>query len=278
LLNAIDGASFEAVDESSLMINENSGQARAIPVTSRIVVNSPDGSEHWTCGDTPTINWTYTGNPGSAVKIELLKAGLVVQTISSYTSNDGTFSSWTVPAGLETGTDYKVRITGTDNPSITDMSDADFTITDPIVVTSPNGGESWLCNTTPVITWTTDGSAGNQVKIELLKANAMVQVISSSTANDGYFTSWTMPAGLATGTDYRIRITSISNPAITDMSDSYFSIAYGSSAPYGQFFVGIYKNGAWYLDYNGNGSYTSGSDRTYGFGAPGWTSVIGDWN
>jgi len=42
--------------------------------------------------------------------------------------------------------------------------------------------------------------------------------------------------------------------------------------------IGIYQNGAWYLDANGNGVWDMGVDKVYNFGAPGWISVLGDWN
>ncbi len=42
--------------------------------------------------------------------------------------------------------------------------------------------------------------------------------------------------------------------------------------------VGIFQNGSWYLDYNGNGVFDSGVDKAYGFGAPGVIPVVGDWN
>ena len=41
--------------------------------------------------------------------------------------------------------------------------------------------------------------------------------------------------------------------------------------------VGVFKNGAWYLDNDGSGAWNTG-DRATAFGAPGWTSVLGDWN
>jgi hypothetical protein len=69
------------------------------------------------------------------------------------------------------------------------------------------------------------------VKVELLKAGVVSQTISASTPNDGYITGWTIPATLATGTDYRIRITSTTNAAITDTSNNYFAITSGTSAP-----------------------------------------------
>ena len=42
--------------------------------------------------------------------------------------------------------------------------------------------------------------------------------------------------------------------------------------------VGIYKDGFWYLDKNGNGRWDAGTDTSHNFGVPGWTSVPGDWD
>jgi hypothetical protein len=42
--------------------------------------------------------------------------------------------------------------------------------------------------------------------------------------------------------------------------------------------IGVYKDGIWYLDWNGNGVYDIETDRVYSFGAPGWDPVVGDWN
>jgi M6 family metalloprotease-like protein len=42
--------------------------------------------------------------------------------------------------------------------------------------------------------------------------------------------------------------------------------------------IGIYRDGTWYLDYNGNGSWDAGTDKVYNFGAVGWSPVLGDWN
>jgi hypothetical protein len=42
--------------------------------------------------------------------------------------------------------------------------------------------------------------------------------------------------------------------------------------------VGIYKDGFWYLDKNGNGRWDAGTDTSHNFGVPGWTSIPGDWD
>ena len=107
-LSRVSLSNFEAVDSSSLMIDPNSAKAKTPPVVtsaSSITVITPNDGESWVRGSTNRIAWTSSGSVGSYVKIELLKAGAVVQTILSSTPNDGSYSSWTIPTGLATGTD-----------------------------------------------------------------------------------------------------------------------------------------------------------------------------
>lgn len=94
-----------------------------------------------------------------------------------------------------------------------------------IAVVSPNGGENWVRGTTKTIKWSYSGIGGN-VKIELLKGTAVNSVIASNTANDGSH-SWTIPSGQTLGADYKVRITSLSNPTIKDTSNYNFIISAG---------------------------------------------------
>jgi hypothetical protein len=175
---------------------------------------------------------------GSNVKIELLKAGAVSQVISVYTLNDGSFTSWTIPSTVATGTDYRVRITSATNAAITDTSNSNFAITSTtttttpsITVTSPNGGESYarmMGTGTPVlIRWSYNGNPGSTVKIELLKEGAFYKTLTSSTsigsAGSGSY-SWQISAGTELGTNYMIRVTSTSNSGYNDKSNANFRI------------------------------------------------------
>jgi hypothetical protein len=77
-------------------------------------------------GSVQTIRWTYTGNPGTAVKINLLKGGVVNQTITSSASigNNGSGSyGWTVSLSQAAGSDYRIRVTSTSDGTCTDTSD-----------------------------------------------------------------------------------------------------------------------------------------------------------
>ena len=192
---------------------------------SSITVTSPNGGEIWVHGSTHDITWTSSGDAGSNVKIELLKGGSVYRTLAN-TLNDGS-CSWTLLDAEGTGGDYRVRITSSTNAAITDTSNGYFTITSPnppssITVTSPNGGEVWVHGSTHDITWTSSGDAGSNVKIELLKGGSVYRTL-ANTLNDGSC-SWTLLDAEGTGGDYRVRITSTSNPAIYDVSDTYFTI------------------------------------------------------
>ncbi len=65
-------------------------------------------------------------------------------------------------------------------------------------------------------------------------------------------------------------------PGWTPLSGQWKYNTAGSSGNYDK--VAVFRDGAWYLDMNGNGAYDDGTDGAYGFGAPGWTPVKGDWN
>ena len=100
------------------------------PVTSpALMVALPNNGENWKTGSSHAITWTYTGNPGSKVKIELLKNGVLNRTITSRASigNGGSGSyNWKISRGQATGTDYLIKITSTTNSSATDTSDVNF--------------------------------------------------------------------------------------------------------------------------------------------------------
>lgn len=99
-----------------------------VSVAPRITVTLPNGGEFWQQGTQHSITWNGSGSVGSNVKIELYKGGSLNQTITSGTSNDGSYL-WTVPSTQTPGTDYKLKITSASNLSYNDFSDNYFSIT-----------------------------------------------------------------------------------------------------------------------------------------------------
>ncbi len=91
-----------------------------------INVDSPNGGEIWSRNTLHTIKWSYKGNPGPNVRIELWKSGMLNKVIASNTLNDGSYT-WKVPNNQKIGADYKVKIKSTTNP-YWDTSDNNFRI------------------------------------------------------------------------------------------------------------------------------------------------------
>ncbi len=192
-------------------------------------VVSANGGEVWYGGDSHTLQWTYTGNPGANVKIELLKNGVPTTLAASVSAGSGGSGSWAwaIPALQTDGSDYRIRITSTTSAGCTDSSNANFTIHPAsITVNAPNGGETWLGGESRTIQWTFAGNPGSNVLIELLKgASGSVLVASSSIGSGGAGSwSWSIPPAQADGSDYRVRITSVTVPGCTDTSNANFTI------------------------------------------------------
>lgn len=92
-----------------------------------------------------------------------------------------------------------------------------------ILVTVPNGGESWAAGSSQEITWDSAGGT-TDVLIEYSKDDFGTDIheIIDTTPNDGSF-MWDPVAGDPTTTAL-VRITDVVDPSITDVSDDYFSI------------------------------------------------------
>ena len=191
--------------------------------TQNITVITPNGGENWRRGTTQTIRWNSSGFPGTYVRIELLKGGVLNRLIVASTPNDGAHP-WPILVAQAPGTDYKVKITSTTNAAYNDISEDNFTIPVPtITVLSPNGTDIWTRGTTKTIKWNSTESPGTYVKIELLRPGKPNQLIISATLNDGSH-PWIIPPAQAPGSDYKVKITSTINVSNNDTSDSNFTI------------------------------------------------------
>jgi hypothetical protein len=90
-----------------------------------------------------------------------------------------------------------------------------------IQVEAPNESKTFVMGSTQTITWT--DSIAENVRIDLYKGDVLKQTIASSVASSGSY-AWNVSRSLELGKDYRIKITSVNNAAIADLSDSYFTI------------------------------------------------------
>ncbi len=90
-----------------------------------------------------------------------------------------------------------------------------------IELVSPNGGVEWERDKTFDVNWNTN--AEGEVKIELLRADTLFEILSNATSAEEPF-PWAIPANFSTGTDYKVRVTSLENDTLIIESDDNFSI------------------------------------------------------
>jgi hypothetical protein len=183
-----------------------------------IDITSPNGGEYWLIGENYIIEWE--SNIGGRFSIELYKSGFRL----GFIDNDhfGVTKNWRVPDTLQPDTDYSVLISSLVDSTVAEFSDSTFTIDLPqIEITSPNGGEEWRVGTRYLLTWT--DIIGENVKIELYKADTSYSVISLGTLSDGEF-SWRVPDEIDSAHNYKIMVRSTVNANIVDFSDDVFSI------------------------------------------------------
>jgi hypothetical protein len=184
-------------------------------------VVSPAGGEIWTAGSHHAIGWESAGC-GASVRIDLLREGTACLVIAASAPNTGTYD-WLV-AGCGSGTSgYRVRVTDVAGEAHAESA-ADFQIAEgcAIQVLSPNGGESWTLGSPHEITWTAAEACGAQVRIDLVREDAVCGTIAESTENDGAF-PWSV-AGCESPLDgYSVRVTDIETDAV-DSSDASFSL------------------------------------------------------
>jgi hypothetical protein len=191
-----------------------------------LTVASPNGGESWEALRTYPITWTTLGTVAN-VKVEYsTNGGTSYTTAVASTPNTGSYS-WTVPN--TPSSTCLVRVSEASTGSPVDTSDAVFTIPSlPVIVTSPNGGESWEGLRTYPVTWTTTGTVAN-VKIESsINGGASYTTVVASTPNTGSY-SWTVSN--TPSANCLVRISDASTGDNPDTSNAVFTIVRPSILP-----------------------------------------------
>ena len=202
--------------------------------TATFKITQPNGRKTYKTGKNMAIRWNK--GTGTYVKITLLK-GKTTTTIHKKTKNDGKYT-YTIPATIKAGKNYKIKICSTTSTKSCATSKA-FTIakgttSSTIKVTFPNKKEELEQGSTHVIKWA-KGNGGKFVKIQLTRVKAGkdkgFRMLAKKTKNTGKF-SWKIPATkkYPVGSKYKIKVMAFKGGAkINDLSDETFSIVKASS-------------------------------------------------
>jgi len=189
-----------------------------------IEVTVPNGGEEWEVGSAETIEWEYGGWIEMVDILLSLDSGEnYTYNVSLYDLNDGIFEWDSIPVEAA-GETCRIRIQDNANPSNYDDSDADFRIFETgLRLLTPNGGEEWGIGSGQEITWDSAGVPGN-VNIFYSHDNFMshVSTVASDIPNVNAFTWPEIPND--PNTTSRVKVESVDEPGIFDVSDEDFSI------------------------------------------------------
>lgn len=214
--------------ESGLSDTSNDVFSIVSPSLGSITVTSPNGGEKWFVGSTHEIKWTAEGIdkvPYVTIEYSINRGNTWFTIVSSVANASNGVFNWTVPNTPSDKCIVRVRGVDEDNaPS--DTSDRQFSIrslpSPSIVVTAPNGGETWMMGDQRTISWETTGSVGYvAIDYSTDSGDNWTEII-QSTENDGSY-DWTVAD---TASDYcLVRVNDAdSGGQPSDTSDAVFSI------------------------------------------------------
>jgi hypothetical protein len=121
------------LDPDNTGVSNIDGTYDGAPANPEITVISPNGGEDWEIGSSNLITWS-SANAGNYVKIEMFLSGSFYATIAPSTYNGG-YYNWSIPAGHDPSSSYKVKITDASDSSTYDYSDSYFTLSGDQVIT-----------------------------------------------------------------------------------------------------------------------------------------------
>jgi hypothetical protein len=197
----------------------------------RIMVTIPATGASCTIGQICQIAWASSSiGSGEYLKIELYTSlGALQPVISPGVPNTGFYSGWTVPVIPEG--DYYINISLVSDPSVYGRSLGTFSIASTprtITVSYPTiAGLTLNTGSRYTLQWTNSQNMANEnVKIDLYKSGIFDRNLGTEVcALGGGSYVWDIPPLTTTGSDYRIKVTGVEHPAISDSSDNDFTIA-----------------------------------------------------
>jgi len=187
-------------------------------------VISPNGGEVWEAQSDQEITWESSTNVG-LVYIAYSKDNFAsdFNWICHGTQNDGSYVWENIP--FDPSSTVRV-IVFRPNPIMIDISDANFSIVVPpqyIHLLTPNGGEEWEIGADELVTWDSVGVPGNvNVYYSTDNFTSQVSTVASDIPNVDSFHWIDIPDD--PNTTSRVKVESVDDPGIFDVSDADFSI------------------------------------------------------
>ena len=191
----------------------------------------PNGGEIWATDETREIRWQSLEIDAVDIAYSSDNGQSWVTIANGVEAEKGTYP-WQTPSESSTG--YLVRITDSEDGSLSDTTNGTFTITDPFIrITSPNGGEQWAADSEYTVRWVSLGVNTGTLSFSPDAGETWSVVNTGVNLQTGSYV-WRTP-GIISGTCL-LRLNDNLDTGILDMSDEQFSL----TPPY---ITVIYPNG-----------------------------------
>jgi predicted nucleic-acid-binding Zn-ribbon protein len=185
-----------------------------------VTVTQPNGGEILYACQQYTVKWNATGTSNYYNIDYSLNNGAIWTSVASNLNITNGQYVWTVP-NVESST-CLLRVRDKNDTTKQDMSDAVFTIHIPVVVTSPNGGESWVGNSLHPITWNIQGTSLTfNIEYSTNGGSSWSTITSNYSTSVGTY-NWTVPN--IPSTNCLVRVTDAVTGCMTDISNNPFTI------------------------------------------------------
>ncbi len=246
--------------QNGLWVFSFSDLAPRVPVT----LLQPVMNETTATGNPVSFRWTKSANLSKDPHwYDVRLTGPALDT--TWRANDSV-AVFSALGNLQAGSQYTWYVTTRDEFNTTQSPQSFqfiYGVASPaasVTVTAPNGGENWQNTTLQNIQWSSLNLSGN-VKVELSRnGGSSYETLYASTANDGTEV-WTVTGPVTSSA--RIRVSSVSTPAVRDSSNGVFNISPGFSLLTKMY---LRDNGGELdsLEYGTGMSATDGIDASFG--------------
>ncbi|MFA6233049.1 MAG: T9SS type A sorting domain-containing protein [Bacteroidota bacterium] len=208
-------------DAFSEAVSDESDDVFTITEIPTVLVLAPNGGEDWKTGSTETIRWSGTGI--SQVNIDYsTNSGIDWLPVAAAVPFAAGSHDWNVPN--TPSANCWVRISDVDNAGVYDVSDDVFAITEAasLLVLAPNGGEDWKAGSIESIRWSGKGLSRVTLEYSTNDGTDWLPIATAVPASSVSY-EWNVPN--TPSMTCRVRIADAANDAVSDVSDSVFSIA-----------------------------------------------------
>jgi hypothetical protein len=197
-------------------LSDNISSVSQLFTITQLSITSPNGGEKWQAGTVKNITWNNSASTLN-VKLEYSTGGSTWhQIVASTPAAAGTFA-WSIPSDSASNS-VKIRITDVNNNTLTDTSNANFTIAR-LKLNTPLLTDQFQAGKDTVVTWSS--SYINNLKIELsTNGGTSWSILSASTLASTQKYNWSIDTSLASAL-VKIRISSTSDATISDSSQIF---------------------------------------------------------